>query len=68
MHAFTPANGKAATYQAALARLPEGALADDVIAAWRGAMDAGAQLRAPVAVPGLGDGGANLDATASVMR
>ncbi len=47
MHAFTPANGKAATYQAALARLPEGALADDVIAAWRGAMDAGAQLRDP---------------------
>ncbi|MEO5963630.1 MAG: bifunctional (p)ppGpp synthetase/guanosine-3',5'-bis(diphosphate) 3'-pyrophosphohydrolase [Thermomonas sp.] len=47
MHVSAPTNGKATTYQIAFARLPGGTLADGLITAWRGAIDAGAQLRDP---------------------
>ncbi|MEO6227699.1 MAG: bifunctional (p)ppGpp synthetase/guanosine-3',5'-bis(diphosphate) 3'-pyrophosphohydrolase [Thermomonas sp.] len=38
---------KSATFEAALARLPAGALTNDVIVAWHDAIDVGAQLRDP---------------------
>ncbi|MEO6155457.1 MAG: bifunctional (p)ppGpp synthetase/guanosine-3',5'-bis(diphosphate) 3'-pyrophosphohydrolase [Thermomonas sp.] len=45
MHATVPANAKATTYETALARLPDGALADGLIDAWRGAINECTQLR-----------------------
>ncbi|MEZ5566027.1 MAG: bifunctional (p)ppGpp synthetase/guanosine-3',5'-bis(diphosphate) 3'-pyrophosphohydrolase [Gammaproteobacteria bacterium] len=47
MHATTRPNANSIAYGTALARLPDGALVDEVIAAWRGAIDAGAKLRDP---------------------
>ncbi len=47
MHASAPTNAKATAYDAALTRLPGGALAAGLIEAWRDAIDAGAQLRDP---------------------
>ncbi len=47
MHATAPANPRVASHETALARLPAAALADGVIEAWRGAIEAGAQVRDP---------------------
>ena len=47
MHPSAPSTPNATAYETALARLPSGALAEGLIKAWRGAIDAGAQLRDP---------------------
>lgn len=47
MHAPASTIANAAAYKSALAGLPVDALADGLIVSWRGAIDAGAQLRDP---------------------
>ena len=47
MHPVAPATSNAAAFEAALGRLPQGALVEDVVGAWRDAIEAGAQLRDP---------------------